>query len=83
MTSSERSHSTSKLQRTNLERYQRYTEGRNVAVEYHWLEGRYDRLPALLAELVSRRVAVIGTPGSTPAALAAKATTSTIPIVWV
>src|SRR6266404_2987970 len=49
-----------------------YTEGRNVAVEYHWLEGRYDRLPALLAELVGRRVAVIATPSSTPAALGGK-----------
>jgi len=59
-----------------------YTEGRNVAVEYHWLEGRYDRLPALLAELLGRRVAVIATPASTPASLAAKSATTTIPIVF-
>src|SRR5262249_50918885 len=59
-----------------------YTEGRNVTVEYHWLEGRYDRLPALLAEIVGRRVAVIATPASTPASLAAKAATTTIPIVF-
>ena len=42
-----------------------YVEGRNVTVEYHWLEGQYDRLPALMADLVRRRVAVIATPGST------------------
>ena len=59
-----------------------YTEGRNVAVEYHWLEGRYDRLPALLAEIVGRRVALIATPASTPASLAAKSATTTIPIVF-
>jgi putative ABC transport system substrate-binding protein len=59
-----------------------YVEGRNVLVEYNWLEGHYDRLPALLTDLIGRRVAVLTTPGSTPGAIAAKAATSTIPIVF-
>jgi len=57
-------------------------DGQNVRIEFHWLEGQYDAMPALVGEFVRRRVAVIATPGFVPAATAAKAATATIPIVF-
>jgi ABC-type uncharacterized transport system substrate-binding protein len=59
-----------------------YVDGQNVTVEYHWLEGRYDRLSMLMADLVRRHVALIAMPANTPGAIAAKAATTTIPIVF-
>jgi putative tryptophan/tyrosine transport system substrate-binding protein len=59
-----------------------YVEPQNFTIEYHWLEGRFERLPGILADLVRRRVAVIATPGSTPASIAARAATTDIPIVF-
>ena len=58
------------------------TEGTDLAVEYHWLDGHYEELPAIIGDAVRRHVAVIATPASTPGSLAAKAATSAIPIVF-
>src|SRR5260221_12777629 len=56
------------------------TEGQDVMVEYHWLDGHYDRLPAVMADLVHRRVAVIATPGFSAGPQAAKAATTPVPV---
>jgi putative tryptophan/tyrosine transport system substrate-binding protein len=60
-----------------------YVEDQNVTIEYRWAEGQYERLPALAADLVSRRVGIIVATGGTPSGLAAKKATTTIPIVFI
>jgi putative ABC transport system substrate-binding protein len=59
-----------------------FVEGRNVAIEYRWVEGQNEKLPAILRDLIDRRIAVLATVGSTAITLAAKSATQTIPIVF-
>jgi putative ABC transport system substrate-binding protein len=59
-----------------------FTEGKDVVVEYHWLDGRYEQIPGIINDAVSRGVALIATPGSSPGSIAARAATDTIPIVF-